>query len=152
MESLGGRARIMRSEREAEKYRIIRRQSFKLLHEHTKDREAAPFIDDVIVRPEFLPEFLPKLNAILEPHKDKMTYTIAGHPGDGNFHVIPLVDLKDPEIRTIIPRVMNEVYALVLRYKGSTTAEHNDGLIRGMYLKQMYGAEGYRIFEEVKKM
>jgi len=152
MESLGGRARIMRSEREAEKYRIIRRQSFKLLHEHTKDREAAPFIDDVIVRPEFLPEFLPKLNAILEPHKDKMTYTIAGHPGDGNFHVIPLMDLKNREVRALIPKISEEVYDLVLKYGGSITAEHNDGLIRTPYLEKMYGREVIKLFEEVKNI
>ena len=40
--------------------------------------KTAPFIDDLIVRPEQLPEFLPRLNAILEPYKN-IVYTIAGH-------------------------------------------------------------------------
>ncbi|MEK7076904.1 MAG: FAD-linked oxidase C-terminal domain-containing protein, partial [Patescibacteria group bacterium] len=152
MKNLGGRVRVMRSEREAEKYRTIRRQSFKLLHEHTKDRETAPFIDDVIVKPEFLPEFLPQLNAILDPYKDKMTYTVAGHPGDGNFHVIPLMDLKDEQVRSLIPKISEEVYDLVLKYGGSITAEHNDGLIRTPYLEKMFGREMVKLFEEVKNI
>lgn len=144
--------RLTKSAAEAEKYWTIRRQSFKLLHDYAKDKEAAPFVDDFIVRPEHMPELLPQVNAILDRYQDKLTYTIAGHPGDGNFHIIPLVDLKDPEVRALIPKIMAEVYALVLRYKGSTTAEHNDGLIRGSFLRQMYGEEVYGLFEEVKKM
>ncbi|MDP3947396.1 MAG: FAD-binding oxidoreductase [bacterium] len=152
LEKFSVQVRLTKSEAEAEKYWTIRRQSFKLLHDYAKDKEAAPFVDDFIVRPEHMPELLPQVNAILDRYKDKLTYTIAGHPGDGNFHIIPLVDLKDPEVRAIIPKVMEEVYGLVLRYKGSTTAEHNDGLIRGSFLKQMYGEEVYGLFEELKKM
>ena len=32
------------------------------------------------------------------------------------------------------------------------TAEHNDGLIRSPYLKQMYGEEVYKLFEKVKRI
>ncbi len=152
LEKFPVQVRLTKSEAEAEKYWTIRRQSFKLLHGYVKDKDAAAFVDDFIVRPEHMPELLPQVNAILDRYKDKLTYTIAGHPGDGNFHIIPLVDLKDPEVRAIIPKVMNEVYALVFRYKGSTTAEHNDGLIRGSFLKQMYGPEIYGLFEEVKRL
>src|SRR6266481_5753291 len=82
--------RILKNEAEGEKYWTIRRQSFKLLHDHNPNKATAPFIDDVVVKPEYLPEFLPKLNAILEPYKNMMTYTIAGQSGDGNFHIIPI--------------------------------------------------------------
>jgi FAD/FMN-containing dehydrogenase len=40
----------------------------------------------------------------------------------------------------------------VLRYGGSITGEHNDGLIRSPYLKQMYGEKMYRLFVEVNKI
>jgi FAD/FMN-containing dehydrogenase len=109
----------------------------------------APFIDDIIVRPEHLPEFLPALNKILAEYN--IVYTIAGHVGDGNFHIIPLMDFTKPDTRKIIQELSEKVYDLVLAYHGSITAEHNDGLIRSPYLKQMYGAEVYEIFEEVKK-
>ena len=144
--------RIAKDESDAEKYWTIRRQSFKLLHEHTKDKETAPFVDDVIVKPEHLPEFLPRLNAILDKYKKDLVYTIAGHPGDGNFHIIPLMDLRKKEVRDLIPKISDEVYDLVLEYKGSITAEHNDGLIRGPYLEKMFGKELYEIFQDVKKI
>ncbi len=148
----GVRVRIVRSAVEAQKYVTIRRQSFALLHDHSTGKDAAPFIDDIIVKPEYLPEFLPKLNQILDPHKDLLVYTIAGHPGNGNFHIIPLMDLKDPRIRSLIPEISEEVYDLVLGYRGSITAEHNDGLIRTPYVEKMYGKEMAKIFGEIKKI
>src|SRR3990167_6591088 len=89
-DKFGIKTRITTSEKDAQKYWIIRRESFNLLRKHVKGKKTAPFIDDVVVRPEYLPEFLPKLNVILDQYKNYMTYTIAGHPGDGNFHIIPL--------------------------------------------------------------
>ena len=146
------KTRIASSEADIKKYWIIRRESFNLLRNHVRGKKTAPFIDDIIVRPEKLPEFLPKLNEILDEYKKYMVYTIAGHPGDGNFHIIPLMDLSDEKSRQIIPEVSNKVYDLVLRYNGSITAEHNDGLIRTPYLEKMYGKEVYKLFEEVKKI
>ena len=81
-----------------------------------------------------------------------MVYTIAGHPGDGNFHIIPLMDLSDGKSRQIIPELSEKVYDLVLEYHGSITAEHNDGLIRTSYLEKMYGLEIYRLFEKTKQI
>jgi FAD/FMN-containing dehydrogenase len=148
----GFRIRIAKDAADAEKYWTVRRQSFKLLHEHTKNKETVPFIDDIIVRPEHLPDFLPRVNAVLDKYKKYLIYTIAGHPGDGNFHIIPLMDLKKPEVRDLIPKIAEEIYDLVFEYGGSITAEHNDGLIRGSYLQKMFGVKVYKLFEEVKKI
>lgn len=137
------------SEAESVKYWTIRRESFNLLRHHVSGKRTAPFIDDIIVRPEFMPEFLPKLNEILS-HYPKLIYTIAGHVGNGNYHIIPLMDLRDPESRVIIPELSDKVYNLVLSYHGSITAEHNDGLIRSPYLKQMYGDKIMHLFELTK--
>lgn len=135
---------------EAAKYWTIRRESFNLLRHHLRDKKAAPFIDDLIVRPEVLPQFFPELNKILS-HYD-LTYTMQGHIGDGNFHIIPLMNLADPETKKIIPELEQKVYDLVFRYKGSMTGEHNDGLVRSPYLAEMYGEKVYQLFTEVKKI
>ena len=148
----GTKTRVTKDENDAQKYWTIRRESFNLLRKHVKGKKTAPFIDDVIVRPEYLPEFLPKLNAILDQYKNYMVYTIAGHPGDGNFHIIPLMDLSDDKSRQIIPELSEKVYNLVLEYHGSITAEHNDGLIRTPYLEKMYGPEVYKLFEKTKQI
>jgi FAD/FMN-containing dehydrogenase len=143
-------AHLTKTADEANEYWAVRRESFNLLRHRVKDKKTAPFIDDFCVRPEFLPEFLPKLNAILA--KYDLVYTIAGHPGDGNFHIIPLMKLNDPAQRAIIGRLSDEVYDLVLQYKGSITAEHNDGIIRTPYLEKMYGPEVTALFAQVKKI
>ena len=144
------KTRITTSASESEKYWDIRRESFALLRKHVKDKHTAPFIDDIIVRPEVLPEFLPKLNKILE--KYPITYTIAGHAGNGNFHIIPLMDFKDPDTSRIILDLSREVYDLVTKFKGSTTAEHNDGIIRSPFLAQMFGEKIYKLFEDTKNI
>jgi len=133
------------------KYWVMRRESFSLLREKVKDKKTAPFIDDFVIQPDHLPEFLPKLNKILRKYPS-LIYTIAGHVGDGNFHIIPLMDLSKESERKIIPKLSKEVYKLVIEYKGSITAEHNDGLVRTPYLKQMYGEKVYKLFEETKNI
>ncbi|MCH7515847.1 MAG: FAD-binding oxidoreductase, partial [Bacteroidetes bacterium] len=99
---------VTKTPEEAEKYWVIRRESFNLLRRHVRGKQTAPFIDDLIVRPEKLPEFLPALNKILDSYDD-FTYTIAGHVGDGNFHIIPLMNLADENQRAMIPKIADEV-------------------------------------------
>lgn len=142
---------VTKSPREAQKYWTVRRESFNLLRKHVRGRKSAPFIDDIIVKPEFMPEFLPKLNAILQKYPS-LIYTIAGHAGNGNFHIIPLMDLSKESERQIIPKLSEEVYDLVLKYQGSTTGEHNDGLIRTPYLEKMYGKEVCELFAQTKQI
>jgi len=141
---------ITKSEAEAGKYWDIRRESFALLRKHVKGKRTAPFIDDIIVRPEFLPKFLPELNSVLS--KYDLTFTLAGHAGDGNFHIIPLMDFKRPDTAKIILELGEKVYDLVVRYHGSITAEHNDGIIRTPYLSKMYDEHIIKIFAEIKQI
>ncbi len=136
----------------AEKYWVMRRNSFNLLRHHSQNMRTAPFIDDIIVRPEFLPQFLPKLNALMEPYRKYLVYTVAGHIGDGNFHIIPLMNFQDPITDQIIPEISQKVFDLVFEFQGSMAAEHNDGLVRGPYLPLMYGEEVYQLFKQVKNI
>src|SRR5262249_40350050 len=91
---------ITKDESKAAKYWDIRRESFALLRKHVRGLRTAPFIDDIIVRPEFLPKFLTELNKTLDQYK--LMYTLAGHAGDGNFHIIPLMDFSRPDTAKVI--------------------------------------------------
>lgn len=146
----GLKARVTSSPDEAKKYWVMRRESFNLLRQHVKGVRTAPFIDDIIVRPEVLPEFLPELYALLD--KYPLTYTVAGHMGNGNFHIIPLMDLTKPESAEIIFKLFPEVNKLLTKFGGCNTAEHNDGLLRSAYLSQVYGLQVYALFERVKNI
>lgn len=136
------------TEGSSEKFWILRRRSFQLLRSKVKDKHTAPFIDDFIVNPEHLPEFFPRMRKIIK--KYKLFATIAGHMGDGNFHIIPLMKLEDPKDRAKLEPAMKEVNNLVLEYKGSLSGEHNDGLVRGPWLEAQYGKEVVDLFKQTK--
>lgn len=143
-------SRVTQNADDAHKYWVIRRESFNMLRHHVKRLRTAPFIDDFAVLPEKLPEFLPQLYAILDQYK--LTYTIAGHVGDGNFHIIPLMDLHSVHSHEVIKELSVKVYELVHQFGGTITAEHNDGMIRTPFVKMQYGDDIYKLFEEVKKI
>ncbi|MGB2580493.1 MAG: FAD-binding oxidoreductase, partial [Minisyncoccia bacterium] len=141
---------IMRTQKDAEKFWTIRHESFNLLRKHGGNDKTAPFIDDIIVSPEKLPEFLPKLSEVMNGYK--LTYTVAGHIGDGNLHIIPLMNLRNENARDIVMELSQKVFDLVFSFGGSMSAEHNDGLVRTAYLRQMYGDKVYSLFEETKNI
>ncbi|QQS23104.1 FAD-binding oxidoreductase [bacterium] len=144
-------ARLSTNFEESQKYWGIRRESYNLLRKHNARKISAPFIEDIVVHPEQLPTFIPQLDAIMAKYPDFIS-TLAGHAGDANFHIVPLVDLSIPEHRKQLVWFSNEVFDLVLKYKGSMTAEHNDGLVRGPFLEHMFGSKIYEVFKEVKQI
>ena len=148
--ALGYKARLTKSEQEAEKYWIMRRESFNLLRQKMKHVRTASFIEDFAVHPDDLPQFLPELYAILD--KYELTYTTAGHMGDANFHIIPLMDMSDAKSKEVIAELMEKVYDLIIRYHGTITGEHNDGLIRSSFLQKMYGEEVCAKFADTKRI
>lgn len=138
------------TEAKSRKFWLMRRESFNLLRSKVKDKHTAPFIDDFVVPPARLTEFLPKLRVIIK--KYNLLATIAGHMGDGNFHVIPLMKIEDPKERAKLEPAMKEVNDLVISYGGSVSGEHNDGMIRGPWLKEMYSPNVLGYMKEVKQL
>jgi len=132
------------------KFWKIRRESFALLRKHVHGLHAAPFIDDIVVHPDDYPRFLPELNALLSQYD--LMHTIAGHIGDANFHIIPLVNLANPAHRKAIMELTPKLYELVAKYKGSITGEHNDGIMRTPFLPMMFSPKVLELFAETKRI
>ncbi|MDP2638188.1 MAG: FAD-binding oxidoreductase [Candidatus Levybacteria bacterium] len=133
------------------RYWLVRRESFNLLRNKIRNKHTAPFIDDFVINPHQTAETLPRIVAILKKHPE-FIFTVAGHIGNGNFHIIPLVDITDKKVREAIPIVAEQVYDIITKNKGSITGEHNDGLIRTPYLPKMYEPKIISLFEETKKI
>lgn len=141
------------SDWESKKYWTFRRESFNLLRNRLAGLRTAPTIDDIVVHPKDLPEFLPKLDAIFAQEKYKgLVYTVAGHMGDANFHIIPLISIHTEGIVDTLHQLMDEVFSLVFQYKGSMSGEHNDGLLRSSYLPKMFSPEIITLFETTKNI
>jgi len=132
------------------KFWEIRRASLSLLRQRVHDKYAAPFIDDLTVQPKYLHEFLPELRKIIR--KYGLPATTAGHFGDGNFHIIPLMKIEDPKEQAKLEPTMREIVPLVLKYSGTLAGEHNDGMVRGPWLPTVFGDEIFQLFRQTKQI
>ena len=128
----------------------IRRSSLSLLRNRVHDKYASPFIDDMTVQPKHLPKFLPQVRRIIRKHK--LPATLSGHFGDGNFHIIPLMDIETKSAQKQLEPIMRELIPLVLKYGGTMAGEHNDGMVRGPWLPAVFGEEMYEIFKDAKEI
>ncbi len=135
---------------EARKYWTFRRESFNLLRSKLSGMRTAPFIEDVVIHKDDFPEFFTEFETVLD--KYKLIYTIAGHVGDGNLHVIPLMKLSEDLSIEVIEELSRRVYSLVMKYGGSISGEHNDGLIRTPFLNYMFDDEMLKLFQKVKNI
>ncbi len=112
--------------------------------------KALPIIDDAIVPVDRVTEFIDKVYKMFQNHNTPVT--MWGHIGEGNLHVQPLLDLSQLGDRQKTFKIMDEYYELVKDFGGSTSAQYNDGRLRGPYLKGMYGDDVYELFQKVKKI
>jgi FAD/FMN-containing dehydrogenase len=128
----------------------IRRASLSLLRAHVKHTYASPFIDDMTVQPQYLPQFLPHLRRIIR--KYKLPATLSGHFGDGNFHIVPLMNIESKHERAKLEPIMREIIPLVLQYGGTMAGEHNDGMVRGPWLPAVFGDDMFALFKHTKEI
>lgn len=150
-QSLGGyklKMEIAGDEQQSSRFWQIRRASLSLLRERVHGKYASPFIDDLTVQPKYLSEFLPALRKIIR--KYNLPATIAGHFGDGNFHIIPLMDIEHHAAQAKLEPCMRDIIPLVLKYGGTLAGEHNDGMVRGPWLPAVFGDEIYQLFRRTK--
>ena len=144
------KSRVTKNEIDLSKYWVFRRESFNLLRSKLKGFRTAPFVEDIIVPIESMREFIPQMQKVLDNYK--FTYTIAGHAGNGNFHIIPLMKLNSQNEIEIIKKTNDEIFSLVQKYGGSISAEHNDGLVRTPYLHYMFSLKMLELFQDVKSI
>lgn len=144
------RTEIEGNEMDSAPFWSIRRAALSLLRNQVHGKYASAFMDDMAVDPRHVPEFFPRVRKIIR--KYKLPATIQGHFGDGNFHIIPLMDISDPSEQIKLEPAMRELIEIVLEYKGTMAGEHNDGLVRGPWLPAMFGDDMYKIFKVTKEI
>ena len=111
---------------------------------------ALPIIEDGVVPPERLREYLEGVYQIFE--RSRLQPAIWGHAGDGNLHLQPLLDLSQVGDRQRAFRLLDEYYNLVISLGGTTSGENGDGRLRAPYLEKLYGPEIYGIFAKIKQI
>ena len=75
---------------------------------------------------------------------------IVGHVGDGNFHVMPLIEPSDPEERRRVQAFLNRLVERALACGGTCTGEHGVGQGKINYLAAEHGP-GVEVMAAIKK-
>jgi D-lactate dehydrogenase (cytochrome) len=68
-----------------------------------------------------------------------MPCPIFGHVGDGNFHILFIVDLKDPLEMALVEAANTRLIERALAMEGTCTGEHGIGLGKVKYLRAEHG-------------
>src|SRR5690606_16106537 len=72
------------------------------------------------------------------------------HASVGVIHVRPLIDLKSAAGVDVYRAISEDVFELVLKYGGSWSGEHGDGLIRSYQNRRLFGDQLYQAFKDLK--
>ncbi len=127
----------------------VRRAALPLVYRASPVEKPMNFIDDTAVPAERLGDYIEGLRAMFAKHRTP--YVIFGHAGNGNVHVMPLMD---PHEGTFAPRMAamaEEAFELTWRLGGTITGEHGDGVLRAPYLRRQY-PNSYPVMAAVKRI
>jgi D-lactate dehydrogenase (cytochrome) len=80
----------------------------------------------------------------------KLIAPIVGHVGDGNFHVMPLIDMSSPEEIGAVETFNERLVARALAMGGTSTGEHGIGSGKMKFLRPEHGA-GVDIMKAIKR-
>lgn len=126
----------------------VRHAASPLIAQRTDGRVSMQFIEDGVVPLDRLPDYVRVLREVLARHG--VPAVIFGHAGEGNLHVNPLVDVRDPAWRATIEAILYEIADAVAEMGGTMAGEHGDGRLRAPLLRRIWGEEMVRLFEAVK--
>jgi len=114
-----------------------------------EDAKSISFVEDTAVVPEKLSEYIGRFLKIVREHGT--TAGVYAHASVGCLHVRPVVNLKTAEGVAKFESLAKAVADLVLEFGGALSGEHGDGLVRGPFMRQMFGDTLYEAFREIKR-
>lgn len=124
----------------------MRKKSVGLLGNMPGERRPMPFVEDTVVPPENLADYIVEFRAALD--RRGLVYGMFGHVDAGCLHVRPALDMKDPDQERLVREISDEVFALTRKYKGVLWGEHGKGF-RSEYVPEFFGPL-YPRLQEIK--
>jgi FAD/FMN-containing dehydrogenase/Fe-S oxidoreductase len=125
----------------------VRRAALPLVYRASPVEKPMNFIDDTAVPVEALGEYMAGLRDIFARHRTP--YVIFGHAGNGNVHVVPLMDPHESTFVARMAAMAEDAFELTWRLGGTITGEHGDGVLRAPYLRRQY-PRSYDVMAAVK--
>jgi FAD/FMN-containing dehydrogenase/Fe-S oxidoreductase len=112
------------------------------------DAKAISFVEDSAVAPDHLRDYIAEFLDLISRHGTEAG--VYAHASVGCLHVRPVINLKTAEGVLKFEAIAAEVAQLVLKYGGSLSGEHGDGLVRSPFQEKMYGSLLYQAFRDLK--
>jgi FAD/FMN-containing dehydrogenase/Fe-S oxidoreductase len=117
----------------------IRKVGLGILDSRPQSARPIAFIEDCAIPVERLGEFVREIERIMTAHQTEGG--IYAHASAGCLHIRPILDLRTSEGVRSLRSIAEQTLTLALRLDGSMSSEHGDGIVRGEWLKQIYGDE-----------
>jgi FAD/FMN-containing dehydrogenase/Fe-S oxidoreductase len=128
--------RAARSDEEQRALWAVRRAALPLVYRASPVEKPMNFIDDTAVPAEHLGRYVDGLRTIFAKHRTR--FVIFGHAGNGNVHVMPLLDPHEATYRQRMAAMAEDAFELTWSLGGTITGEHGDGILRAPYLRRQY--------------
>jgi FAD/FMN-containing dehydrogenase/Fe-S oxidoreductase len=119
------------------------------LYRYDAKKKPINYVDDVVVPADRIAELVQYLSTYFK-HQD-VNVAIFGHIGNGNAHIVPLLDVSDKHDFEAMVAGYHEIHqTVVTRFGGSICGEHGDGRVRAEFVPKYFGEELYALFKQVK--
>lgn len=111
------------------------------------NERALPFVEDIAVPPEMLPDFFRRAQRVLQ--KYEVTTSVYAHAASGQIHIRPFLNAPTEKDGERMEALARDLYQIVFHMRGTISGEHGDGLSRTAFLRSQYGPL-YKLFQQVK--
>ncbi|MBX2839983.1 MAG: FAD-binding protein [Gammaproteobacteria bacterium] len=126
----------------------VRKAGLNIMMSMKTEGKPVSFVEDCAVELPDLAEFTAGLTDVFEKHSTPGTWY--AHASVGCLHVRPVLNMKLEKDAETMREIAEEAFDLVLKYKGSHSGEHGDGISRSEFHTKMFGAQMVSLFETIK--
>ncbi len=134
--------------KEAAKIWLVREAAVGATSHVPGEKNAWPGWEDAAVPPDKVGDYLRELRKLLEQYSYRWAFY--GHFGQGCIHTRNSFDLETSAGIQRFRSFINGAANLVIKFGGSLSGEHGDGLARAELLPKMFGDELIEAFREFK--
>lgn len=128
----------------------VRKAGLNIMMSMKTEGKPVSFVEDCAVDLPDLAEYTQGLTEIF--HQHGTTGTWYAHASVGCLHVRPVLNMKLESDANTMREIADKAFDLVLKYKGSHSGEHGDGISRSEFHPKMFGQRMVATFAEVKQL
>lgn len=126
----------------------MRKAFFGLLMSVRSEAKPLNFVDDTTVPVESLVPYMQDIDRLC--HDLQLQVHFHAHASAGCIHVNPVINLKTEKGLQDMRLASQGIMEIALRYGGTSTGEHGEGLARSIYNERVFGPRLHQAFREVK--